>query len=44
MQVEIDVIYMHSNFGGQRLSGFRDTTTFKNGQISMDYSPCHQKI
>ena len=38
MQVEIDVIYMHSNFGGWFLYGFRDTATYKNGQISLsDY-------
>ena len=37
---------MHTNFGGRDLSGFGDTATLKNGQISakfpsltMDYSP-----
>ena len=35
MQVEIDVTYMHTNFGGRCLSGFGDTATFKNGQISL---------
>ena len=35
MQVEIDVTCMHSNFGGSGLSGFGDTTTFNNGQISL---------
>ena len=35
MQVWIDVTCMHTNFGGQCLSGFRDTATFKNGQFSL---------
>ena len=35
MQVEIDVTYMHTNFGGRCFSSFGDTTTFKNGQISL---------
>ena len=35
MQVEIDVTYMHTNFGGRCRSGFGDTATFKNGQISL---------
>ena len=35
MQVEIDVTYMHTNFGWWCLSGFGDTATFKNGQISL---------
>ena len=35
MQVGIDVTYMYTNFGGRDLSGFRDTATFKNGQISL---------
>ena len=35
MQVEIDVKCMHTNFGGRGLSGFGDTATFKNGQISL---------
>ena len=34
MQVGIDVTYMYTNFGGHDLSGFGDTTTLKNGQIS----------
>ena len=34
-QVEIDVIYMYTNFGGRCLSSFGDTATFKNGQISL---------
>ena len=35
MQIWIDVKYMHTNFGGRGLSGFGDTTTLKNGQISL---------
>ena len=35
MQVEIDVTYMHTNFGGWCLSGFGDTATFKNSQFSL---------
>ena len=41
MQVGIDVTYMYTNFGGCGFSGFGDTTTLKNGQISlltMDYN------
>ena len=33
MQIEIDVKFMHTNFGGCGLSGFGDIATFKNGQI-----------
>ena len=35
MQVWIDVKFMDTNFGGCVLSGFGDTVTFKNGQISL---------
>ena len=35
MQVGIDVTCMHTNFGGHGLSGFGDTATVKNGQISL---------
>ena len=35
MQVGIDVKFMYTNFGGCGLSGFGDTATFKNGQISL---------
>ena len=35
MQVGIDVACMHTNFGVRNLSGFGDTATFKNGQISL---------
>ena len=34
-QMGVDVTYMHTNFGGRDLSGFRDIATFKNGQISL---------
>ena len=47
MQIGIDVKCMHTNFGGQCLSGFRDIGTFKNGQISLSdhelYSPWSSK-
>ena len=35
MQVGIDVKCMCTNFGGRGLSGFGDTATLKNGQISL---------
>ena len=35
MQVGVDVTYMYTNFGGRGLSGFGDTVTFKNSQISL---------
>ena len=35
MQIGVDVTYMHTYFGGRDLSGFEDTTTLKNGQISL---------
>ena len=35
MQVGIDVKCMCTNFGGRGLSGFGDTVTLKNGQISL---------
>ena len=34
-QVEIDVSYMYTNFGGLNFFCFGDTGTFKNGQISL---------
>ena len=46
MQVGIDVKCMYTDFGGRGLSGFGDTATLKNGQISlrpMDYSPWSSK-
>ena len=35
MQVGIDVTCMHTKFDGHGLSGFGDTATLKNGQISL---------
>ena len=35
MQVGVDVTCMYTDFGGHDLSGFGDTTTLKNGQISL---------
>ena len=35
MQIGIDVICMHTNFGWRDVSGFEDIATFKNGQISL---------
>ena len=35
MQVGIDVTCMYTEFGGCGLSSFGDTTTLKNGQISL---------
>ena len=35
MQIGIDVTYMYTNFGEYDFSGFGDTATFKNGQISL---------
>ena len=46
MQVGVDVMCMYIDFGGRDLSSFGDTTTLKNGQISlrtMDYSPWSSK-
>ena len=35
MQVGINVTCMYTNFGGRSYFSFRDTATFKNGQISL---------
>ena len=35
MQVGIDVTCSYTNFGGRDLSGFGDTATLKNSQISL---------
>ena len=35
MQVCVDVTCMYTNFGGRGFSGFGDTATLKNGQISL---------
>ena len=39
MHVWIDEIYICTNFGGCDFFGFGDIATFKNGQISLSYSP-----
>ena len=47
MHVGIDVKFMYTNFGGCDFSGFGDTATLKNGQISLSthgYSPWSSKI
>ena len=35
MQVGVDVTCMYTNFGGRDLSGYGDTATLKNDQISL---------
>ena len=35
MQVEVNVLCMHTNFDGCHHSGFGDIATFKNGQSSL---------
>ena len=40
MQVDVDVTYIHTNFGGCNLSGFGDIANFKNSHIFHG----HQKI
>ena len=35
MQVEIDVKFIYTDFGGRDLSGFGDIVTLKNDQISL---------
>ena len=35
MQEGVDVTCMYTSFGGRDLSGFGDTATLKNGQISL---------
>ena len=35
MQVEVNVLSMHTNFDGCRHFGFEDIATFKNAQISL---------
>ena len=35
MQVEVDEVCMYTDFGESDLSGFGDTATLKNGQISL---------
>ena len=43
MQVRIDELSMCTNFSGHDLSGFGDTVTLKNGQISLYTSPWSAK-
>ena len=46
MQVDVDVTYIHTNFGGRDLSGFGDIATFKMAKFPfrpMDYSPWSSK-
>ena len=35
IQLGADITCIHTNFGGRGLHGFGNTTTFKNGQISL---------
>ena len=35
MQLGVDVACIYIDFGGRDLSSFEDTTTLKNGQISL---------
>ena len=45
MQVEMNVTCMYIDFGECSLSGFGDTATLKNSQISLsDHGHGHQKI
>ena len=43
MHVGIDVACMYTNFGERGLLIFGDIATFKNSQISLDYSPWSSK-
>ena len=47
MQLGVDVTCIYIDFGGRDLSSFEDTTTLKNGQISLSdhglYSPWSSK-
>ena len=43
MQVRIEVKCMLTNFGWYGLSGFGDTATFKNGQISLSDHGLHSR-
>ena len=44
MQVEVNVLCMHSNFDECRHSGFGDIATFKNNKFPFPTSNGHQKI
>ena len=46
MLVDVDVTYMHTNFGGHDLFSFGDIATFKNSQFPLSthgYSPWSSK-
>ena len=46
MQIGVDATYIHTNFGGCDLFGFRDIGTLKNAKFPfrpMDYSPWSSK-
>ena len=44
MQVEIDVKFIYTNFRGRDLSGFGDTVTLKNSQISLSTHGLYMQI
>ena len=44
MEVEINVLSMHTNFDGRRQSSFGDIATFKNGQISLSDHGLYKKF
>ena len=49
MQVDVDVTYIHTNFGGRDLFNFGDIATFKSGHFSLSTHGLyivhgHQKI
>ena len=44
MQVEVNVLNMHTNFDGCRHSSFIDIATFKNDQISLSDHGLHVSL
>ena len=44
IKIGIDVKFMYTDFGGRDLSGFGDTATLKNAQISLSTHGLYQKI
>ena len=42
MQIDVDVTYIYTNFGGRDLSSFEDTAT-QFPFLTMDYSPWSSK-
>ena len=44
MQVEVNVLCMHTNFDGCRHSGFGDTATFKMAKFPFPTMHGHQKF